>query len=181
MVKTTVEAVLPSALAQLFGVGFSTSDPTATLSIATRISTRIAADAGERLQEVYFRKLDKLRTDTLNDAFDTRATADNEFFEELDNYKADLAITKEEGITELRDHLDKTVEELTERAEAIRNKTDAEMREYAEECCFEACGKLGDAVATEEARCMRRIGRMGWIAGQDAHAGRGGRAASLPL
>ena len=179
--KATVEAALPNALAQLFRIDSSTSDPAATPSIATRISTRIAADAGERLQEVYFQKLDKLRTDTLNDALDTRTMADNEFYEELDDYKADLAVTKEEGITELRSHLDHTVETLTERAEAIKHETDAEIREYAEELCFEACGRLSDAVAIEEARCMRRIRRIGRDTGQDGFTIQGRRAASLPL
>ena len=180
MVKATIEAVLPGALAQLFAVDSSTSDPTATPSIATRISTRIAADAGERLQVAYIRKLDKLRTDTLNDAYDVRVTASNEFFEELGDHKADLTIIKEEGITELRDQLESTVEELTETAEAIKDKTNAEMQEYAGELCIEACERLSDAVLMEKARCMRRI-TTGRVAIQDAHAGQGRRAASLPL
>lgn len=94
--KSTVEAVLPGALSQLFTVYFSNSNPTTTPSIATRISTGIAADAGERLRETYLRRLDKLWTDTLNEAFDVRATADNEFFEGLDEHKTELKIITEE-------------------------------------------------------------------------------------
>lgn len=180
MVKTTIEAVLPDALAQLFAVDSSTSDPTAPPSIATRISTRIAADAGERLQATYIRKLDKLRTDTLNDAYNVRVTADNELFEELGDHKVDLTSVKEEGIIELRDQLESTVGELTETAEAIRDKTNAEMREYAGELCIETCEKLSDAVAIEKARCMRRI-ISGRVAKEDAHAGECRRATSLPL
>ena len=41
------------------------------------------------------------------------------------------------GIAELRDQLKSVLEELTDKAHAIRDKTDAEMREQAEEFCFE--------------------------------------------
>jgi hypothetical protein len=160
--------VLPSTLNKLFAVNSSTSDSTATPSIRTRISTRIAANAREQLQEVYLQKLNKIRADTFNNAFNTRATANNKFFKALNNHKADLIIIKEEGITELRNRLDSTVNKLIKRADAIRDKTDVEMQEHAKEFCLKACKRFGNAVATEEARYIQRIRKIALIAGQDA-------------
>jgi hypothetical protein len=181
MVKTTIEAVLPDALAQLFAVDSSISDTTAAPSIGTRISTRIADHAGELLQKIYIEKLDKLRTDTLNAAYDSRADADYLLYEQVDNYKVDLAITKEEGISELHDEVENTMGKFTERVEALTNQMHADIREQADELCLEASGRLQEAVAVQEKICLQGIKRRSLIPDQDATAGRTQRASSLPL
>lgn len=100
------------------------------------------------MEEGYIRGLDKLRTETLNDAYDVRVMANNQFFEDLEDSKVDLTIAKEQGMIELRDFSDRMVEELRGRGKAIREETKAEMQEDAEEVCRETYEKLCDASAT---------------------------------
>jgi hypothetical protein len=149
-------------------------------SLGTLISAHVAAHAEAQLQNIY--------ADTLDHAAYLRGAADVEFHEVLEEQKLDIAMVKDDGVTELNRVLD---DKLVEFKESVAEIVE-DVGERAEMVYADVCERLDGLVGRERAclrqeremlRCDRKIfeEEKRRSIERDTTIGRGRRAISLPL
>lgn len=108
-------------LSDLFGSDAKGNSDTPT-SIRSQIIARILADVKPRLTKL----VDEIEDDTINHELDLRRHTDAQLEEDLDDYRIDIASTKEDALAEVCHEVEKITEEFL-------NETNEKVRKLSED------------------------------------------------